>query len=137
MEPSHGYLHHDYNHSLRQYNQPLHGALPETLEVTGGRISSKKDPSKSEAIKDLLSRNGGKPVETEGSAEPSEDHSSYSEYCWGAVFAEVAVDKTTYMTKVRRIVATYDIGTLYRLALEKAPAGSTLHGVGDTGLACV
>jgi nucleoside-diphosphate-sugar epimerase len=29
---------------------------------------------------------------------------------------------------------TYDIGTLYRLALEKAPAGATLHGVGDTGI---
>jgi nucleoside-diphosphate-sugar epimerase len=29
---------------------------------------------------------------------------------------------------------TYDIGVLYRLALEKAPAGSTLHGVGDTGV---
>lgn len=30
---------------------------------------------------------------------------------------------------------TYDIGVLYRLAVEHAPAGSTLHGVGDTGLA--
>ena len=29
---------------------------------------------------------------------------------------------------------SYDIGVLYRLALEKAPAGSTLHGVGDTGI---
>jgi len=29
---------------------------------------------------------------------------------------------------------TYDIGVLYRLALEKAPDGSTLHGVGDTGI---
>jgi len=29
---------------------------------------------------------------------------------------------------------TYDIGVLYRLALEKAPAGSNLHGVGDTGI---
>jgi nucleoside-diphosphate-sugar epimerase len=29
---------------------------------------------------------------------------------------------------------TYDIGALYRLALETAPAGSTLHGVGDTGI---
>jgi nucleoside-diphosphate-sugar epimerase len=29
---------------------------------------------------------------------------------------------------------TYDIGVLYRLALEKAPAGSTLHGVADTGI---
>jgi nucleoside-diphosphate-sugar epimerase len=29
---------------------------------------------------------------------------------------------------------TYDIGVLYRLALETAPAGSTFHGVGDTGI---
>jgi nucleoside-diphosphate-sugar epimerase len=29
---------------------------------------------------------------------------------------------------------TYDIGVLYRLAVEKAPAGSILHGVGDTGI---
>jgi nucleoside-diphosphate-sugar epimerase len=29
---------------------------------------------------------------------------------------------------------TFDIGVLYRLALEHAPAGSTFHGVGDTGI---
>jgi nucleoside-diphosphate-sugar epimerase len=29
---------------------------------------------------------------------------------------------------------TYDVGVLYRLALEKGPAGSTFHGVGDTGI---
>jgi nucleoside-diphosphate-sugar epimerase len=29
---------------------------------------------------------------------------------------------------------TRDIGVLYRLAAEKAPAGSTLHGVGDEGI---
>jgi nucleoside-diphosphate-sugar epimerase len=29
---------------------------------------------------------------------------------------------------------TYDVGVLYRLALEKAPAGSTFHGVGDLGI---
>ncbi len=31
-------------------------------------------------------------------------------------------------------VNSYDVGVLYRLALEKAPAGSTLHGVADTGI---
>lgn len=30
---------------------------------------------------------------------------------------------------------TYDVGVLYRLALEKAPAGTRLHGVADTGIA--
>jgi nucleoside-diphosphate-sugar epimerase len=29
---------------------------------------------------------------------------------------------------------SYDIGALYRLAVEKAPAGSTFHGVGDLGI---
>jgi len=29
---------------------------------------------------------------------------------------------------------TRDVGALYRLALEQAPAGSTLHGVGDEGI---
>ena len=29
---------------------------------------------------------------------------------------------------------THDIGALYRLALEKGPAGSTFHGIGDTGI---
>ena len=29
---------------------------------------------------------------------------------------------------------TYDIGVLYRLAVEKAPAGSTFHGAGDSGI---
>ena len=29
---------------------------------------------------------------------------------------------------------THDIGVLYRLALEKGPAGSIFHGVGDTGI---
>jgi nucleoside-diphosphate-sugar epimerase len=29
---------------------------------------------------------------------------------------------------------SYDIGVLYRLALEKAPAGTRLHGIADTGI---
>ncbi len=29
---------------------------------------------------------------------------------------------------------SYDIGVLYRLAIEKGPAGSTFHGVGDLGI---
>ncbi len=47
-----------------------------------------------------------------GSAEPDEEHSALSMHPWGAVFAEVAVDRSTHMPRVRRIVATYDIGTL-------------------------
>ncbi len=91
---------------------PVHGAFAEEVEVNAGRVFLKKDPAKGEDITTLLTRNNGKPVETEGSAEPGEDHTSVSNMSWGAVFAEVAVDKSTHMVKVRRVVATYDIGTL-------------------------
>lgn len=91
---------------------PVHGALPEDVTVTNGRIFLKKDPSRGEAVTALLARNGGKPIETSGSAEPPENASSMTKASFGAVFAEVAVDKYTHMTEVRRLVATYDIGTL-------------------------
>ena len=47
-----------------------------------------------------------------GSAEPSESKDAYTSQSFGAVFAEVAVDVDTHMVDVRRVVATYDIGTL-------------------------
>ena len=91
---------------------PVHGALPEDVAVAKGRVFLKKDPSKGEDIVALIARNGGKPIETTGSAEPGENATSMTKASFGAVFAEVAVDKHTHMTKVRRVVATYDIGTL-------------------------
>jgi xanthine dehydrogenase YagR molybdenum-binding subunit len=59
-----------------------------------------------------LQRAGGKPVEATASAEPGEDHTAYTSQSFGAVFAEVAVDKDTHMVQVRRVVGTYDVGTL-------------------------
>jgi xanthine dehydrogenase YagR molybdenum-binding subunit len=91
---------------------PVHGALAADVDVHAGRVFLKKDSSKGEDITALIARNGNKPVEAEGSAEPGEDKSSMTEQSFGAVFAEVAVDRDTRMTKVRRVVATYDIGTL-------------------------
>ena len=91
---------------------PVHGAMPADISVEKGRVFLTKDPSKGEDLTALIARNGGQPIETTGSAEPGESRTSMTEYSWGAVFAEVAVDKTTHMVKIRRIVATYDIGTL-------------------------
>ncbi len=91
---------------------PVHGALPEDVTVTKGRVFLTKDPSKGEDLIVLLKRNGNQPIETSGSAEPGENATSMTKASFGAVFAEVAVDVNTHMTKVRRLVATYDIGTL-------------------------
>ncbi len=91
---------------------PVHGAMPEDVAVDKGRVFLIKTPAKGETVGALIARNGDKPIETTGTAEPGEDRTAMTQNSWGAVFAEVAVDKDTHMVKVRRVVATYDIGTL-------------------------
>ena len=98
--------------AIHDAQSPLYNAPDTGLDTKDGRIFLISDRSKGETFTTLLERNGGKPIEAMGSAEPGEDKSSMSTQSFGAVFAEVAVDKHTHMVKVRRLVATYDIGTL-------------------------
>lgn len=91
---------------------PLHGAAAEDLDTKDGNLFLKSAPEKAEAITVLLARNGGKPIEAVATSELSKDREAFTAHSWGAVFAEVAVDADTHMTRVRRVVGTYDIGTL-------------------------
>ena len=91
---------------------PLHGLKTLDIDAKDGRLFDKNNPSRSDSLIDLIARNGNKPVDAMGSAEPPESKDAMTSNSWGAVFAEVAVDKDTHMVKVRKVVATYDIGTL-------------------------
>jgi xanthine dehydrogenase YagR molybdenum-binding subunit len=91
---------------------PLHGAAAADVATKDGKLFLKSAAAKSETFSAILARNGGNPVEGMGSAEPSEGQTAMSCHSFGAVFAEVAVDADTFMVEVRRIVATYDVGTL-------------------------
>ena len=91
---------------------PLHGSTAEDLETKDGNIFLKSDPTKSETITTLIARNGNAPVEATATSELAKDRDSFSSHSWGAIFAEVAVDADTHMVQVRRMVGTYDIGTL-------------------------
>lgn len=91
---------------------PVHGSAAGDVDVHAGRIFLKKDSSRGEDLTALIARHGNKPIEAQGSAEPGEDKTATTQQSFGAVFAEVAVDRDTHMVKVRRVVATYDIGTL-------------------------
>ncbi len=90
----------------------LHGLKTDDLEAKDGKLFNKHKPSQSDTFAALIERNNNQPIEATGSAEPSQDKSAYTSNSWGAVFAEVAVDRYTHMPRVRRIVATYDIGSL-------------------------
>jgi xanthine dehydrogenase YagR molybdenum-binding subunit len=91
----------------------LYNASVQDITVKGGMLQSKRMPSRAEALTLSVSRNKGMPVEEMGSGEPSQEaEKALSTHSWGAVFVEVAVDDTTRMVEVRRVVATYDIGKL-------------------------
>jgi xanthine dehydrogenase YagR molybdenum-binding subunit len=98
--------------AIADSQSPLHGAAVADIAAKEGKLFLKSSPSTSESYVSILSRNGGKPAEGMGSAEPGEDHTAMSTHSFGAVFVEVAVDADTHMVQVRRIVGTYDIGTL-------------------------
>jgi xanthine dehydrogenase YagR molybdenum-binding subunit len=98
--------------AVNDAQSPLHGLKTMDLGAKDGRLFNKAKPSQSDSFANIIERNGNKPVEAQGSAEPSESKDAYTSNSWGAVFAEVAVDRYTHMVKVRRVVATYDIGTL-------------------------
>ena len=91
---------------------PLHGLQAADCDLRDGRLLSKSQPGRSDGLVELISRNKNQPLEAQGQAEPGEARDSMSTQSWGAVFAEVAVDRHTKMVKVRRVVGVYDIGVL-------------------------
>jgi xanthine dehydrogenase YagR molybdenum-binding subunit len=102
---------------------PLHGAQVTDIAFKDGKLFLKSSPATSDTYAAIVTR-AGKPVEGMGSAEPGEDRTAMSTHSWGAVFAEVAVDRDTHMPHVRRVVATYDIGTL----MNRTTGINQLHG---------
>lgn len=98
--------------AINDARSPLHGLQAADCDVKNGHLVSKSQPGKTDALTDLIARNNNQPVEAQGSAEPGESHDSMTTHSWGAVFAEVAVQRHTGMVKVRRVVAVYDIGVL-------------------------
>jgi xanthine dehydrogenase YagR molybdenum-binding subunit len=98
--------------AIADTQSPLHGATAEDVHTKDGRLFLKSDPERSETFTAIIARNGNTPVEATATSELSKDRDTFSSHSWGAIFAEVAVDVDTHMVQVRRMVGTYDIGTL-------------------------
>jgi xanthine dehydrogenase YagR molybdenum-binding subunit len=98
--------------AINDPKSPLHGATIADIAARDGKLFRRTAPEKSDPYAGILTRNGANPVEATSSAGPGEGATAMSSHSFGAVFAEVAVDKDICMVEVRRIVATYDIGTL-------------------------
>lgn len=89
---------------------PLHGAAPADVRASGGRLSLASDPTRGETYAAVIARNGGAPVEARAEAKQGEEKDEYSMHAFGAVFAEVRVDRDLGEVRVPRVTGVYGVG---------------------------
>ncbi|MFJ5265549.1 xanthine dehydrogenase family protein molybdopterin-binding subunit [Streptomyces sp. NPDC088387] len=110
---------------------PLHGADPAKIRAHNGRLFLGGRPDRSETYRELLHRHGGNKLTATGSYTPGDEVSRYSTYAYGAVFAEVAVDASLGLVRVRRLLGCFDAGRIISPKLAHSQAiGGMVGGVG-------
>lgn len=110
---------------------PLHGADPDTVVVRRGRLSVRDQPARNETYQQLLARLGRTHLEAIGSYAGPAEPSKFSFYAYGATFAEVAVDATLGIVRIRRMLGVYDAGRIiYPLLADSQAIGGMVGGIG-------
>src|SRR5207248_11137166 len=110
-------------------HSPIYSAATEDVEFSNGQLGLKSSPAKSESFTSVLQRNGNQPLEATAGAVPQLSpqtpcHSS------GAVFVEIAVDPDFGTTRVKRVVAVYDVGRIInRKTAESQFIGGIVWGI--------
>jgi xanthine dehydrogenase YagR molybdenum-binding subunit len=91
---------------------PLAGVAPNDIVVEDGRIRSAADPRRGEPVGALIARHGGQPVEADADSKPGPEEKQLAMHSFGAVFAEVRVDRDLGLLRVPRVVGAYGVGNL-------------------------
>ncbi len=92
-------------------DSPVYRLRADEVDLQDGKIFRKASPGRAESYTDLLARNSGRPIEAVARIEPVEQE-QFSSHSFGAVFAEVTVDRELGIVRVPRVVAVYDVGKL-------------------------
>jgi xanthine dehydrogenase YagR molybdenum-binding subunit len=105
-------------------DSPLHLVAPDDVRAAGGRLYVASDPSRGETYEAVLRRHPDQALVATMDAAPGEEKKQYSMYAFGAVYAEVRVDRELGEIRVARVTATYGAGRI----LNHKTALSQLHG---------
>jgi xanthine dehydrogenase YagR molybdenum-binding subunit len=97
--------------ALAHPDSPLFGATADRIKVENGELYLLDEPSRREAMRDIVARHG-EPVEVTARAEPGDEKKKYSMHSFGAVFVEVTVDEDLGEIRVPRVVGVYGVGKL-------------------------
>ncbi|MFH9085563.1 xanthine dehydrogenase family protein molybdopterin-binding subunit [Streptomyces sp. NPDC017673] len=117
--------------AVRDEESPLYGARAEDVVVRGGRLHVQGDPARGETYQRLLTRNDRPHLEADGSFAPPSGPERHSFYAYNATFAEVAVDATLGLVRVRRMLGVYDAGRIISPKLAESQAlGGIVGGIG-------
>ncbi len=110
---------------------PKLGVQPGELEAKGGRIGVKGKADKSLAWKDACALLGMNPLEVRGEFARAEGSPLSSSGVAGVQMAEVAVDRSTGVVKMKKLVAVQDMG----LIINRQTAASQIYGAVIMGIA--
>ena len=91
---------------------PLHGLAIEDLVVEDGWLRERAGTGRRDNVAVLLSRRGGAPLVADGSSRAGEEEKRFSMNSFGAVFAQVHVDRDLGLVRVPRIVARFGAGRI-------------------------
>ena len=93
-------------------DSPLHGADAADVVIEDGWLHTRSAAGRRDSVAVLLSRLGGAPVVADGSSKPGEEDKQFSMNSFGAVFAEVRVDRDLGIVRVARIVGRFGAGRI-------------------------
>ncbi|MEV4759366.1 xanthine dehydrogenase family protein molybdopterin-binding subunit [Micromonospora sp. NPDC049559] len=111
---------------------PLHGAAPESVVVTDGRMALRDDPEVGETYGELMHRGLQGEVEAIGEWRPTGFDAPFGMMTFGAQFAEVAVDEDLGLVRVRRLVGAFAPGrVLNRSTARSQLMGGMIWGMGQ------
>jgi xanthine dehydrogenase YagR molybdenum-binding subunit len=117
--------------AIEDRESPLHGVDAGDVVVRGGRLHVQGNPARGETYRSLLARHDRSHLEARGNyaGPPTPERDSY--YAYNATFAEVAVDATLGLVRVRRMLGVYDAGRIISPKLAESQAfGGIVGGIG-------
>ena len=117
--------------AVEDRESPLYGVAADDIVVRGGRLHVKNNPTRGETYRTLLARNNRAHLESLGSFTGPSGSQRHSFYAYNATFAEVAVDATLGLVRVRRMLGVYDAGRIISPKRAESQAiGGIVGGIG-------
>jgi xanthine dehydrogenase YagR molybdenum-binding subunit len=93
-------------------DSPLHGIAAADVAIEDGWLRERTGAGRRDNVAELLSRHGGAPVIADGDSKPGDEDRQFSMNSFGAVFAEVHVDRDLGVVRVPRIVGRFGAGRI-------------------------